>query len=585
MRNFTLLTVALLLATTVSFAQGGRKIRHELNRDNVRHLTELPARHARTERARLQNRQDMKVNAPAKAPRRIGEEYGVVDQPAGKLYANLVANFEGLAYSWFGGFYDTSTDVGVISVVEGTDGNLYIQNLVSALYDDVYYWIKAEPAGGDKYVIHKQPAGFYEAWEEVDYITLLQLNAAGDSYEESSNTDIEVTWKDGVLATTSALADGTKAFGVVYQDYDDDDELQWYWDGSVYWNLSTSIQTDTYARPSVASQEMILKYKQVDENYAKPVQVAFDGNDVYLYLYESVPGWIKGTLDGNKITIKGGQYLGVDEGFKCHTYAHVSDTEVAWYEDEEEGYEGYWYQKFNQLLDEDVLDYDPATKTITGKHTITIDGAKDDIYYADLYDQPVLYVFKEVPACPADPEITYFSNFDEEYEYGLFDANIPTLDINGEYIAPDKLFYTVYFDDEVFEFDPEEYVSLEEALTEVPYTFDDQWDISTYGTDKEISFFFSVAKNVGVQSIYRGGGEVHKSNIVFYDINEGIFSTVEVEDPIRTGALSPVATKSVAAESYHDITGRRVASDARGLVIKTVTFGDGSRKSYKVVRR
>lgn len=584
MRNFTLLTVALLLAATTSFAQTGRKIRHALNRDNVRQLTELPARHARAERARsLENRQA----AQPKAPRRIGEEYGIVEQPEGKLYANLVANFEGLAYSWLSGFYSTTTDVGAITVVEGTDGNLYIQNLVPALYDDVYYWIKAEHVSGDNYVIHKQPAGFYEYWEEVDYVTLLALNAEGTSYEEAANTDIKVTWKDGVLATTAELATGEMAFGVVYQDYNDDDELEWYWDGSVYWNLSTSVQTDTYSEPSSAAtvQEMILKYKQVNESYATPVSVAFDGNDVYFRLYESVPGWIKGSLSGNKITIKGGQYMGVDSDYGNHAYMHVSEAEIVWNEDEEDPDNSYWGYEFKSILDEDVLDYDATAKTISGKNVITIDGAKDDIYYADLYDQPYLYVFQEVPACPADPDITYFYNYDEEYGYGLVDFGITTLDINGDYITPEKLSYTVYFDDEAFEFDPEEYMSLDEAITEIPYTFDDSYDITTYGSDKEISFYFSVAKNVGIQTIYRGGGEVHKSNIVFYDINENSFSVVDVEDPIRTGALSPVSTQRVASESYHDLTGRTVNASARGLIIKTVTFADGTRKSYKLVRR
>ena len=252
---------------------------------------------------------------------------------------------------------------------------------------------------------------------------------------------------------------------------------------------------------------------------------------------------------------------------------------------EEDPDNSYWGYEFKSILDEDVLDYDATAKTISGKNVITIDGAKDDIYYADLYDQPYLYVFQEVPACPADPDITYFYNYDEEYGYGLVDFGITTLDINGDYITPEKLSYTVYFDDEAFEFDPEEYMSLDEAITEIPYTFDDSYDITTYGSDKEISFYFSVAKNVGIQTIYRGGGEVHKSNIVFYDINENSFSVVDVEDPIRTGALSPVSTQRVASESYHDLTGRTVNASARGLIIKTVTFADGTRKSYKLVRR
>ena len=33
------------------------------------------------------------------------------------------------------------------------------------------------------------------------------------------------------------------------------------------------------------------------------------------------------------------------------------------------------------------------------------------------------------------------------------------------------------------------------------------------------------------------------------------------------------------------MTGRKVAADAKGLIIKKVTLSDGSQKSYKLVRK
>ena len=573
MKNFTLLAVASLLATTTVFAQP----KHDVSFSDARLLVR-----PMTQRQRPVAQRQMAKSHPVKAAAaRKAPEGAIVTPPDGKVYENMVVTYEGYAYSFFGISY-VSTDAGYLTLVEAEDGALYIQNLTPNLSDDELYWIKAEKVD-DKgnYVIHKQPAGYYASYDIVDYITRLEYyeDDEGAYYYEAKNTDIPLTWKDGVLSTPEEF-NGDIIFGTVYEYAGEID-----WNGDGYYNFNAVPLTDTYTVPSedALAETFVVKHLDAGEPAVQGVKVVFDGADVYLKLYDNAPGWVKGQVSGNQITVKGGQYMGISSEYGTHEYAHLAKSELAYYEDEEYPEYNFYYDEFTEMLDEDVLTFDPATRTITSANAITIDGSKSDFNSAASFVQPVIYPFVEVPAVPADPDVTYFYNFDEEYGYGITDFNIPVQDINGEYINPEKLSYLVYVDDEVFEFEADEY-ELEASLTEIPYTYDDGGAISTYYGDKEIAFFFSLAKNVGVQSIYRGCGEEHRSNIVLFDIESEETSVIEVDDPLRN-SVRAIATKSVAAEANYDITGRRVATNAKGLLIKAVTFADGSRKSYKVVRR
>ena len=55
-------------------------------------------------------------------------------------------------------------------------------------------------------------------------------------------------------------------------------------------------------------------------------------------------------------------------------------------------------------------------------------------------------------------------------------------------------------------------------------------------------------------------------------------------DYTSTG-INAIANQPAVSESYVDLTGRKVSADAKGLVIKTVTYADGTKKSVKVIRK
>ena len=549
MKKFTLFLLA-VLATSLSFA--GVKPLDGARLPKVKNSTERIAKQRKAGKQALRK-------APHRAPA------GVItfdEQPEGKV-VTMIASYGGIYYSWFG-VSDVTTDAGAITLIEGTDGNLYLKGLTPNLDDDELYWIKAEKTGEGEYVIKKQPAGYYEYYDELDYLTVLTYDEEDGWFYEAESTELKLTYKDGVLAT----ADPEANYGIMYED-----EGEWTWEGEAYWELQAEPMTETYATlpEDAKTEELVLQFA----GGAKPVEVAFVGNQLYVQSYEDCPGWYVGSINGNTVTFKSGQFLGYDEYYGSYEWL-VAGTVT---EEYDEDYDEYYWN--GTLTDELVFDYDADSKTLTApaNTALYINGSKSRIYYAEAYINPKFFVFQEVAATPADPIISYFYPYDEDYESAELDFSIPATDVDGNYITPDKLSYRLYVDDELFTFDSEEYETFEGQLTELPYGFaDGTWINSTY-----LCIFFDPAKNIGLQSIYRGAGGENVSNIVYYDVESGEIYKVDKSGNIVDGLISRIDKSAKTAATY-DLTGRRVSDNARGLLLKTVTLSDGSQKTIKVIK-
>ena len=586
MRKFTLLVVAALLAATSTFArqQGRRQSEQQprqqvtVSRQQLRQALERGDRAVQNDRAAVRRSSAsavQKATAALKAPRRVpADAISTAETPAGTVRDNLVAAFSSLYYNWWYGWTDGSSDASPVTLVEGADGNLYIQGLTPHLYDDEFYWIKAEPtAQQGRYVIHKQIAGLYAYYDEEDCIARLVYSEEAGNYVLADDPDIYVNYVDGVLTTDPAELDEDglplSVYGIVYEE---DGETYTESSGGLYWDLTVSELSETYAElpAGVEPETLVLEH----EDGAKEVQVAFVGNQVYIQSYTTVPGWYVGTIDGDKITFANAQFLGYDTYYDSFEWL----TTAVIHEEYDEEYDEYYTAA--TIVDEVVFDYDADTKTITAPADVAlyINGAKDRIYYAERYLAPRFFVFQEVPAVPADPVITDFWEYDEDYENAELDFTISPYDVDGNFITPRKLSYVLYVDDEVFEFEPDEYEDLEETIVEVPYgTSPDYYINSTW-----VAIFFQPAENIGLQTVYRGAGVTNRSSIVLYDVNTGDITATPFDN--TTVGIRPVATQQVATEAYYDAAGRQVKAGAKGFVMKSVTLADGTRKTYKLVR-
>ena len=256
--------------------------------------------------------------APSLISRAADASTIITETPEGTLYDQVMLSYGAYGRNWLYGIMDVSTDGGMGKIVDGADGNVYIYNLPT--YLNAGSWVKAERAEGDTIVIHRQLIDQREGSDAVYdyYITKMVWEwtdeAAGEGrfVEAQGDTDMKLLYKDGVLnsieANTDPFVEGSYALGAVYTT----DNETFTWEGATNWNLHYEPLTDELVQlPDGAELETItVSYSDINgNNSAEQVKIAFVGNDVYLNVFQQGV-YAKGTIEGDKLIFKSGQYLG-----------------------------------------------------------------------------------------------------------------------------------------------------------------------------------------------------------------------------------------------------------------------------------
>ncbi len=377
------------------------------------------------------------------------------------------------------GWSDATKNMPTVNVaIDGKD--MYIQGLAYWFLDA---WIKGTIDGTTVTFASGQLVGEDEYGPE--YIV------GSEDGENASDFVFEYDSKEGILtAVTPYIVESGAA---------DEMSPYCYWYSPVFSLTEPEVVVPevVVAPDGLVTEEYSLSarnYKD-DADVSGSVQIGFDGNDVYMqgictYIPEA---WVKGTLDGKTITFAQGQYFGI-----------YGDT-----------YEMY----LNTLMGADVVfDYDAEAGTLTAQNEFFL--VDNDSYYFDSYRGCVLKKVIEKAAMPADPAITAF----EETNYGwAFAFNVPNVDVNGDGLVSSKLSYMIYTDTngEVapLTFTPATHDHLTEDMTEIPYGFTENWDF--YSNQIYLNDLYSADWNkIGIQSIYRGGGEENKTEIQWYVLKE-----------------------------------------------------------------
>lgn len=495
----------------------------------------------------------------------------ITEQPAGTLYKNMYRWSYTIGTFW-GYIYMTEVDGIADDVVIADDGSFYLKNPLSAVATDT--WLKGKKGQGDtievefpQYIYSEDYYGTtydYYLWKLVEKTYEIDGETYADYVPDSLSQVVKFTWRNDSLVKVSDGIIGICDADTLWAGYADEQiELAKFDEPTVTPSANATVQTYSITYP----------YNDLlEDSYI--IKVAKEGNDIYLGgLHQNMPdAWVKGTLKDGKVTF-GAQYLGVDTVTLAHAFfepAHQDSVYEPYIIDGEDY--GYWYTDIT-LADSIAFDYDATTGIMTTDSMMIINQGNKIQNYMASFTTSVLKPWTEKAATPADPEFTEFSAYTEDNGYGYAVFLIPAKSTEGEVIDYTKMYYNIYFDDEVQTLYPDEYIYLTEEVTNIPYDFTDSYAVYTSAAEKTFYFFSTGFEKFGVQSTYTGGGEEHSSNIVYYDeAAEGIKSI--------NGASNGTVKNTV----YRDLSGRKVANPAHGLYVKTVTFADGTVKSYKVVK-
>ncbi len=493
-----------------------------------------------------------------------GDETLITQQPEGTLVS--VARESGSYYKNYGTQLATTIYGQATSLVEAQDGSVYILNPITAMSTNS--WVKAEKAQGDTVVV-KCPALIYQQTNPftgvVTKFYMTQVNSvpassgSGMEFSVADEQDVKYTYKDGVL-TYCNPADYSISIGMVQAT---DEGIEWYGYGDGY-SIMTPVTATANAVPEGVEMELYtIKYSPNNSAY---VNGAISGNKVYINNLPNLKSTatVVGTIDGDKVTFEEGQYLGILNGY----HAFLRGFKVNY--DEDGDVAGF------ELTGENVtFDYDAQETSFSTTGNFLINAGMGAISYISYYQQPAFKRFVEVAGTPQDPDfdinIGAYTPFDEDFGFGMIRFHLPTLDTDGNQMLTDKVYYNMFIDDELYEFTTDVYMGLSENLVDVPFAFtDDYWDIYSDGKGyNAISLYMQPEpKKIGIQAIYRGGGEEHKSNIVTYVVDNS--------------AIADVEAKAVASVTYYDLSGRQVAAPSNGIYIQSTTYTDGTRKAVKV---
>lgn len=481
----------------------------------------------------------------------------ITEAPAGEEHLNAFLRSD-YYYNFWGYIVSGSNEAGVGNYVM-TDDAIYLKDPFSGLPTETY--LKLDKTADNEYVAHLPQAIYNEDYEGTTYhyyASKLKINDEGTTYladtldDNTVDQDVKFILDNDTLKAVDL--DGERIIGLT------DDTYAWYGYGDFNYALYDNPYTVTTV-PDGATIEKWTLNKQL------LVNVAIVDNDVYVQ--DPVLGengnWFKGTISGGKATFSGMQYMGVNSGYATHEFFFPGTYST--YQDEK-GQTQYTYAIANDI----VLNYDKDAKKLSYSVDSTafiINASPSRVYYINCYNDPVLQKFVEVAATPADPVITNLTAYDEQYGAG-FQFDLPATDVDGNFIDPAKLYYNIYFDDseDPETFSPDDYKNLTEDMTNVPYDFTDNYDFTYVGESHTLYFYVAEYDNIGVSQTYTGGGETHRSNIVW------------ATNPTSIKGVTNDA-KTVRSVNYYDLSGRKVSAPAQGLYIKTITYTDGSKKTVK----
>lgn len=439
------------------------------------------------------------------------------------------------------------------------NGNkMYIHNPLT-LFDDygADAWIEGTISG--ETVTFKTPQAYWMNGTDMAYATRVTTSGV-----DANNLDIVFSYKNGELTQTD---------GGILMLTNVNGQMFGYGDGNI---KVTKISDPKVELPSTVTPESyILNFKREGKPMTITALLGFDGNDVYFSDPVGTGAWFKGTKDGDKITVKTGQYLGSSSGYPLWVCTGRMFTYM-----ETDPYLGETYE----VTDYEVTPNVDIVFTINGDIISTdqllfINSSKTEkgIAYQALM-APSYEPWTPTAITPAAPWIDgFFDLSGYGFPFNILTYTIPSYGTEGQFIPQEYILYTIWFDDEPLEF---------YDTTQIPYygqfvDYETMVSMSLSADDPDqhqLQLPYGPTKTISIQSFYEFNNELIPSQKVTVTL-------AELEDPDYVGAVEGIAAdKEVANVVYFDLAGRQVeAAEGAGILVKVTVFADGTKATEKVI--
>ena len=499
----------------------------------------------------------------------------ISDQPEGefKVYSRSGTS---TSLTFWGKLEITPQQGTTINIVYAEDGSVYMQSPI-AKASTRGSWVKGTRDGNKlkfplyQTVIYYPEEGYGAMTAKLRLVSY--TNPQGQTYNEYEAVldDREVTFTvndaDGTIKLDGTLK-GEYAYGLIFTD-------DYTWSGYCDFETKYKLFTDEIAEfpESVEAEEWAYQYTDEKGEYkGRLVNVAIDGDAMYIagLLEDAYFTVIKGTIDGDKVTFKGDQYLG------RNLKEEIIYFGAARYVDQGNGKYIYYY------IPQIEFDFDrQAHKLSMSDETALIlnKGITADLVYPYSADfKPSFTAYNEAPSIPEDPTILDFQN--EYFDFDKFSTlttKIYPRDVNGNYIMSERLYYQILTKKAgevkpyIFSTDKHQYIT--ETMEMVPYLFTDDYDIKPNGS--KIYILENDFDDIGIQVINMSGDSECRSNRVWFKagVEKGTQSAInEVEQQQNLEVKSIV---------YYNLSGIRLNEPQRGVNILRVTYTDGTQKTFK----
>ena len=491
----------------------------------------------------------------------------ITEAPAGKK-----TQYVRDAYYWVVGFGWSMFDYkgGVAAeMVEGDDGFVYIKNPYTDFVSDSYLKGKRE---GDKITvelpqaIYREPDYDNPGEYNTYYACIMQEEAPGSDYYNLIDTDILTYTIDGDKITMDLdyIPQQDPWGGWEYPYYIlglVTDEGIWMSEGEAAQTWTSFAGELNEVPDGVTFEPWAMTY----EAGGQFVDVAVDGSDVYLrnLMPQLATSVVKGSIEGGKVVIPSGQYLGL---YNADTYAF---------------FKGVVFDADGNAssVAELSFDYDAAARTIKGSADtgIALSRIPDGLSVIKQWrDVKFAVQPADIDQTPLTPSFIEWEAYNEETGQGFFRFNLPILDKDGYLLNADNMYYNVYFDDALETFYTDEYTRLEEDMTDVPYNFGDGWNFYALGTVHVLYYYSRGVKKASIVLCNKVDGTVYSSPDATLDLETGEVTTA-------VGEVEGVAV--VTAEEWYTLDGCRVADPESGIYLHRTVMSDGSVNVEKKVVR